>query len=128
MKTRPKRIAVFVLASVVLTLLALSGEEKPDFSITGYAVYEDQPIYNYYKSQVIVHGMEFEVAVDSRTYYYIYAEDGWYESKEDFVWEKRDDMGNTLWSGLTYLRLYDAKIFFQEREVKDFTDFAKEIR
>jgi len=74
---------------------------------------------------VMLSGIEFTATVQGDNFHYLFTDTGWYESKDNQNWEKRHDMGDTLWTGLYYLKSYDAKIYYKDKEIKDVTEFAR---
>lgn len=124
-KNRSREIIIGITSVIIVAFLVLYLEGEPieiEPGIIGYAVYEvnAEP-----RNDVIVSGIEFKAVSKDKTYYYIFDNGDWYESKKQFEWEKRVDMGSDLWQGLYYLKSYDAKIYFNDEEIKDITEFAR---
>jgi hypothetical protein len=123
-KERHIEATVFVSLAIAIPLIAfaLDGVSFLD-SITGFAVKEITVIEN---TPVIVSGIEFKAVINDKTYFYMFTEDKeWFESKDELAWEKRDDMGYTMWSGLQYLQSYGADIYFKDKLITDLTEFAR---
>ena len=116
----------FVMIITFIGLYMGSTDIETNTGITGYAVYEGEAKYT---GGVIISGLEFKAYVDDKTYYYMFTDDNrWFESKDELKWEERADMGNSIWSGLYYLKSYDADVYFKGTEINDITEFAKSLR
>ena len=127
-KHRSREIAIGITLSIVVALMFFYAEDESlslDSSITGMVSYDD---YSASRDLVIVSGTEFKAVVQDNVFYYIFDGGEWFESKKEFVWEKRVDMGESMWSGLVYLESYNAMIYFRNEEVKDITKFMREFR
>jgi hypothetical protein len=129
MRNRFTEIVLVIAISIGIVLAAFSTEnsntkvESSGNLATGHAfttgLDNAQP-------EVIVSGLGFTALVDGKRYVYIFTKaNEWYESGDDLNWEKRVDMGTTVWSGLIYLKSYDAVIYFKDKEIKDVMEFAK---
>jgi len=114
--------ASIILGSIILALFIFSMD---NVTITGMVVKEIQVEDKGY----IISGTEFKALIGQATYYYLFTDDNeWYETKDGIDWEKREDMGNTLWKGIVYLKTYNARIYFDDSEITDITEFARNFR
>ena len=125
-KDRNKEITVGIALALVISLAFFYFDDEKlsvPSGITGFSAYED---YQESKEAVIVSGIEFKAVIGDKEYYYIFSDERkWYESKKDFEWTLRKDMGNTLWQGIYYLKSYDARIYFNDKELADIAEFAR---
>jgi len=130
MKTKKNRIrnGLIAIFAVTFTLLYLADEPVSISSFTGMVIIDAHPSYEYHTNEVIISGLSFTAEINGIYFHYIFSDDGWYESDNLIDWEKRTDMGASLFLGLNYLESYDAKIYFKNKEVTDFTEFAKSLR
>ncbi|MBD3163844.1 hypothetical protein GF323_01480 [Candidatus Woesearchaeota archaeon] len=122
-KNRARKISIGITLAIIIPLLAFYMEgESMDKGMTGYAVHENKETF----SHVIISGTEIKAVVEGKTYWYIYNDKGWFESKDFIEWEKREDMGS-LWQGLYYLKTYDAEIYYDNEKVGDITELAGKL-
>jgi hypothetical protein len=120
MRNRARNAAIGITLSIVLSLI-LFGTESVDLrpQVTGAAVYQEQP--------ETIQEAHFKAIVEGKIYYYKFS-DVWYESKDQIGWEERPDMGTTLFTGLYYLKSYDAAIYHDGDKITDFTEFARGLK
>jgi hypothetical protein len=118
-RDRKKQITKGLVLSIAIALFAfyLEGQDLDMTStITGYSVQEHNDKDD---NLVILKGLEIKAVIEGKTYYYLFSENTWYESKQDFQWDIRPDMGTTISDGLYYLESYDAQIYFRGEKFQD---------
>ncbi len=124
-KNRHKEGAAFITAVIAISLFLFYIEGKPiEPSVTGHAIHSEKEA----SSHVILSGIEFRVIADGKEYLYMFADDGWYESKDRVTWEKREDMEDDLWKGLRQLQEYGVKIYYDDVLIDDIAEFARDWR
>ena len=114
MKNRAKEIGIGMSMVAIFFLLIFSSDKTLD-SPTGMVVQNVEQAEKYY----------FTAFIDGREHYF-YFSGKWYQAADGQQWEVREDMGDTIWSGLYYLRSYGAKIYYHTKEITDITQFARE--
>ena len=120
-RARDAAIGISLSIFIALAMLSYEGKIGMDAATTGFVVHEPFE----HKGEVMISGTGFSAEVGGREYWYIFTHDNrWYESKDKIVWERRDDMGNSIWKGLLYMKSYDAKIYFRGKEVDSIGRFV----
>ena len=114
MRHRKTEALLVVAISIAATLFMLSGGD-----ITGFAAYDGD--------EIIVSGISFDAKIGSIMYYYIFSDNEWFESEDIVTWEKIPEMGDTVWTGLYYLKSYDAEIYHKGEEIKYIGEFARDF-
>lgn len=113
MKNNTMGAVLFVLFITALFLVFFMFDSSFEDTITGQAVY-----------QAYDADLPLVAQVEGKLYYYRF-NGNWFESKDEIDWELREDMGTSFWTGLYYLRSYDARIFFEGKEIIDITELAR---
>jgi hypothetical protein len=126
-RNRRNEAVLFILGAIALALLGFYTQGiKIDLNqgITGYAVLEQKN-----ENNVVVSGIGVDAEVKGMKYHYIFSDDhNWYESKDLLKWEMRPDMGDNLFKGILYLQSYDAKIYYNDEEVKSIEDLMEKMK
>ncbi len=119
-----KKALIGIVAIISIALLAFYGDDTIG-EPTGLAAFGGAEEGG---TTVLLKGLSFDAVISGRSYYYLFSEDIWYESEDLISWQPREEMGSSLWSGLYYLRSYDATIYHKQKQLIDISEFAQAMR
>jgi hypothetical protein len=125
MKNRARNSAIGIIAATLIFMAAFYFDDSLN-NITTYSVYDTEETPE--DDGVLVAGIGFTAMRDGNVYHYIFSdEDAWYMSIDEVTWEKAPELGDTMWTGLYYIKYADSSsLYYKGEEIKYVAEFARQ--